>query len=98
MTRTGEREICSVSGRLPDNPGELARIFNKVQTIDSVSSRTILWSFCKKVKPICAQSTELKLRAELYHVVHQRLTQQENRFHSVKSNFLLLLMLSLFFL
>ena len=27
MTRTGEREICSVSGRLPDNPGELARIF-----------------------------------------------------------------------
>ena len=26
MTRTGEREICSVSGRLPDNPGELARM------------------------------------------------------------------------
>ena len=24
MTRTGDREIRSVSGRLPDNPGELA--------------------------------------------------------------------------
>ena len=24
MTRTGNREIRSVSGRLPDNPGELA--------------------------------------------------------------------------
>ena len=24
MTRTGDREIGSVSGRLPDNPGELA--------------------------------------------------------------------------
>ena len=24
MTRTGEREIGAVSGRLPDNPGELA--------------------------------------------------------------------------
>ena len=24
MTRTGGREIRSVSGRLPDNPGELA--------------------------------------------------------------------------
>ena len=24
MTRTGDREIHSVSGRLPDNPGELA--------------------------------------------------------------------------
>ena len=23
MTRTGEREIGAVSGRLPDNPGEL---------------------------------------------------------------------------
>ena len=26
MTRTGDREICSVSGKLPDNPGELARM------------------------------------------------------------------------
>ena len=26
MTRTGDREIRSVSGRLPDNPGELARM------------------------------------------------------------------------
>ena len=26
MTRTGDREIRSVSGRLPDNPGELARV------------------------------------------------------------------------
>ena len=24
MTRTGDREIGAVSGRLPDNPGELA--------------------------------------------------------------------------
>ena len=24
MTRTGDREIRSVSGRLPDNPGEMA--------------------------------------------------------------------------
>ena len=24
MTRTGDREIRSISGRLPDNPGELA--------------------------------------------------------------------------
>ena len=23
-TRTGDREICPVSGRIPDNPGELA--------------------------------------------------------------------------
>ena len=27
MTRTGDREIRSVSGRLPDNPGELARMY-----------------------------------------------------------------------
>ena len=26
MTQTGDREIRSVSGRLPDNPGELARM------------------------------------------------------------------------
>ena len=26
MIRTGDREIRSVSGRLPDNPGELARM------------------------------------------------------------------------
>ena len=26
MTRTGDREIRSVSGKLPDNPGELARM------------------------------------------------------------------------
>ena len=26
MTRTGDREIPSVSGKLPDNPGELARM------------------------------------------------------------------------
>ena len=26
MTRTGDRKICSVSGRLSDNPGELARM------------------------------------------------------------------------
>ena len=26
MTRTGDREIRSVSGRLPDNPGELVRM------------------------------------------------------------------------
>ena len=26
MTRTGDREIRSVSRRLPDNPGELARM------------------------------------------------------------------------
>ena len=31
MTRTGEREICSVSGRLPDNPGELARMYLHVK-------------------------------------------------------------------
>ena len=28
MTRTGDREIRSVSGRLPDNPGELASMGN----------------------------------------------------------------------
>ena len=28
MTRTGDREIRSVSGRLPDNPGELARMLS----------------------------------------------------------------------
>ena len=28
MTRTGDREIRSVSGRLPDNPGELACMYN----------------------------------------------------------------------
>ena len=34
MTRTGEREICSVSGRLPDNPGELARmLFGKSRSL-----------------------------------------------------------------
>ena len=26
MTRTGDRKIRSVSGKLPDNPGELARM------------------------------------------------------------------------
>ena len=26
MTRTGDREIRSVSGRIPDNPGELTRM------------------------------------------------------------------------
>ena len=26
MTRTGDREIHSIPGGLPDNPGELARI------------------------------------------------------------------------
>ena len=26
MTRTGDREVGIVSGRLPDNPGELARM------------------------------------------------------------------------
>ena len=28
MTQTGDREIRSVSGRLPDNPGELARMYS----------------------------------------------------------------------
>ena len=27
MTRTGDREIRSGSGRLPDNPGELAYVY-----------------------------------------------------------------------
>ena len=29
MTQTGDREIRSVSGRLPDNPGELARMYSR---------------------------------------------------------------------
>ena len=32
MTRTGDREIRSVSGRLPDNPGELACMLCFVST------------------------------------------------------------------
>ena len=27
VTRTGDREIRCVSGRLPDNPGELAKMY-----------------------------------------------------------------------
>ena len=36
MTRTGDREIRSVSGRLPDNPGELAcmKVVNKEAVLD----------------------------------------------------------------
>ena len=33
MTRTGDREIRSVSGRLPDNPGELACMESVCQTL-----------------------------------------------------------------
>ena len=38
MTRTGEREICSVSGRLPDNPGELARML-MIEVIFALNSQ-----------------------------------------------------------
>ena len=33
MTRTGDREIRSVSGKLPDNPGELARMHLFMKTV-----------------------------------------------------------------
>ena len=35
MTRTGDREIHSVSGRLPDNPGELAYMLIVVYFLDA---------------------------------------------------------------
>ena len=37
MTRTGDREIRSVSGRLPDNPGELARMPSQVLTLGVIT-------------------------------------------------------------
>ena len=39
MTRTGDREIRSVSGRLPDNPGELAcmQVYSEILCRSSVS-------------------------------------------------------------
>ena len=39
MTRTGEREIRSVYGRLPDNPGELATDVTDGRAGDSVCVR-----------------------------------------------------------
>ena len=33
MTRTGDREIGTVSGRLPDNPGELACMMYALKSV-----------------------------------------------------------------
>ena len=42
MARTGDREIRSVSGRLPDNPGELACM----QMVNEISlTQTKCWKF-----------------------------------------------------
>ena len=41
MTRTGDREIRSVSGRLPDNPGELACMSACIATLVSKSVTTV---------------------------------------------------------
>ena len=38
MTRTGEREISAVSGRLPDNPGELAYMRECVQLCQMIKN------------------------------------------------------------
>ena len=45
MTRTGDREIRSVSGRLPDNPGELKRMqsyINSYILLSNVTNRSEL--------------------------------------------------------
>ena len=52
MTRTGDREIRSVSGRLPDNPGELARIWmSKTKTADRIKG--MLWLVTQSPNIIC---------------------------------------------
>ena len=44
MTRTGDREIGAVSGRLPDNPGELACMtLRGYVTIGYYCFRSVLW-------------------------------------------------------
>ena len=52
MTRTGDREIRSVSGRLPDNPGELAcmEVFPSWWTLASITRQwvyTKFWPGCQ---------------------------------------------------
>ena len=42
MTRTGDREIRSVSGRLPDNPGELACMYRIVLVALSVGLESMI--------------------------------------------------------
>ena len=46
MTRTGDREIGAVSGRLPDNPGELACMLllcRKQKILHSLTSPNSRW-------------------------------------------------------
>ena len=47
MTRTGDREIRSVSGRLPDNPGELARMQRCKELMDYLVNRGYDLNFLK---------------------------------------------------
>ena len=41
MSCTGDREIRSVSGRLPDNPGELARMSSLSSAKEKLSEETL---------------------------------------------------------
>ena len=49
MTRTGDREIRSVSGRLPDNPGELTCMGTRYIQLQCAVVLFALWLSCYEV-------------------------------------------------
>ena len=70
MTRTGDREIHSVSGRLPDNLGELAYM------LLTVSGRVFLTyeiiSKCYQLRPETVSRNKMNYSAETMETVNIR--------------------------
>ena len=66
MTRTGDREIRSVSGRLPDNPGELACMCLRVGFLRMAAILTIDYRFrtpsleLKCLEPSCGAQSNIE--------------------------------------
>ena len=67
MTRMGEQVIWSVSGRLPDNPGELAQmnsVIGRVRYSRSCLNHTFVCSFCRGCSQCLCIRVEIMCRGQ----------------------------------